>query len=457
MQTQSILNNMSLVQAKMTGKTAKSEISSFDTFMAQNTQKADVKNNDRFAGKNADNKLNANTQDIGSSRDDFNQNKISLTNGNKGQGTVENVELDEVETEVVQFLGNTFGLSEEDVVDILEQLGLIPLDLVLLMSQDSVAIRPVNVENIKAFVLEVHGVDDESLFLTSDQMAGELSDIMSGIEEILSQELGVDVADLTQDDTMILQSFAEKLGQVVNKTDEKVQATAEDVDSDAVIEAVGTDTADEIPVVVEMSEDSGTSDTLQSESQSASKGSNESSNREIESPLGAFVERLTESFENVGQEEGVDPQVTMADIVEQVVHHVRIRVLPQTTSMELQLNPESLGRVNLNVTSQNGTATATLTVQNQVAKEALESQITVLRENLESQGLKVDAVEVNVSNFGFKHPGESGTNQNQQNQQSKAAQNRRFRFDSVEDAEETETVVTAEDRQDGNSVVDYTA
>lgn len=457
MQTQSILNNMSLVQAKMTGKTAKSGSSSFDTIMAQNTQKADVKNNDRFAGKKADNKLNTNTKDIGSSRDDFNQNKISLTNGNKDQAVVENVELDEVETEVVQFLGNTFGLSEEDVVDILEQLGLTPLDLVLLMDQDSVAIQPVNAENIKAFILEVHGVDDESLFLTSDQMAGELSDIMNGIEEILSQELGVDVADLTQDDTTILQSFAEKLGQVVNKTDEKVQATAEDVDSDAVVKAVGTDAVDEIPVIVEMSEDSGTSDTLQSESQSASRGSNESSGREIESPLGAFVERLTESFENVAQEEGADPQVAMADIVEQVVHHVRIRVLPQTTSMELQLNPESLGRVNLNVTSQNGTATATLTVQNQVAKEALESQITVLRENLESQGLKVDAVEVNVSNFGFKHPGESGTNQNQQNQQSKAAQNRRFRFDSVEDAEETETVVTAEDRQDGNSVVDYTA
>lgn len=186
----------------------------------------------------------------------------------------------------------------------------------------------------------------------------------------------------------------------------------------------------------------------------SSRGMEEVSAREIESPLGAFVERLSESFENVRHTETVSPQTTMANIVEQVVNHVRIRVLPQTTSMELQLNPESLGRVNLNVTSQNGMATATLTVQNQVAKEALESQLTVLRENLESQGLKVDAVEVNVSEFGFKHPEDSEQGRYPQKKQS---QNKRFRFDSVEDVEEQESAVTAAERQDGNSVVDYTA
>ena len=153
---------------------------------------------------------------------------------------------------------------------------------------------------------------------------------------------------------------------------------------------------------------------------------------------------------------GAARPVTMEYIVEQVVNHVRIRVLPQTTSMELQLNPASLGRVNLNVTSQNGTATATLTVQNQVAKEALESQLTVLRENLESQGLKVGAVEVNVSEFGFKHPEDSNSNQPRQNR--KSSQSRKFRFDSVEETEETEaTAATIADRRDGSSVVDYTA
>ncbi len=454
MKTQSIAKSMSLVQAKTAGKAAKAGDSSFDSFMVRNTTKMDGKNNDRFSAKQTDQKVGSAAKDINSSRDDFNQNKISLKNDTKDQNVVENVELDEVETKVVQFLGNMFGLSEEDVVDILEQLGLTPMDLVLFMAQDTVAIQPVNVENIKAFIMEVHGVDDASLFLMSDQMSGELGDIMKGIEQILSQELGIDVSQLSQEDSVILQSFAEKLGQIVNNPGEQAKEAVTNTETEAVSETAGSGVPDEIPVVVEMSEESGTSDAFPGESQMSSRGMEEVSAREIESPLGAFVERLSESFENVRHTETVSPQTTMANIVEQVVNHVRIRVLPQTTSMELQLNPESLGRVNLNVTSQNGMATATLTVQNQVAKEALESQLTVLRENLESQGLKVDAVEVNVSEFGFKHPEDSEQGRYPQKKQS---QNKRFRFDSVEDVEEQESAVTAAERQDGNSVVDYTA
>ncbi len=454
MKTQSIAKSMSLVQAKTAGKAAKAGDSSFDSFMVRNTTKMDGKNNDLFSAKQTDQIVGSAAIDINSSRDDFNQNKISLKNDTKDQNVVENVELDEVETKVVQFLGNMFGLSEEDVVDILEQLGLTPMDLVLFMAQDTVAIQPVNVENIKAFIMEVHGVDDASLFLMSDQMSGELGDIMKGIEQILSQELGIDVSQLSQEDSVILQSFAEKLGQIVNNPGEQAKEAVTNTETEAVSETAGSGVPDEIPVVVEMSEDSGTSDALAGESQMSSRGMEEVSAREIESPLGAFVERLSESFENVRHTETVSPQTTMANIVEQVVNHVRIRVLPQTTSMELQLNPESLGRVNLNVTSQNGMATATLTVQNQVAKEALESQLTVLRENLESQGLKVDAVEVNVSEFGFKHPEDSEQGRYPQKKQS---QNKRFRFDSVEDVEEQESAVTAAERQDGNSVVDYTA
>lgn len=165
------------------------------------------------------------------------------------------------------------------------------------------------------------------------------------------------------------------------------------------------------------------------------------------------MEKLSQSFEAV-QEEVTAPRELMTNIVDQVVNHIRIRVLPQTTSMELQLNPESLGRVNLNVTSNNGLATATLTVQNEVAKEALESQLTVLRENLESHGLKVESVEVNVSEFGFKNPEDSDHGQYKQ----KKSQGRKFRYDVAEETEVEEvTTETAEDRRTGDSMVDYTA
>ena len=145
----------------------------------------------------------------------------------------------------------------------------------------------------------------------------------------------------------------------------------------------------------------------------------------------------------------------MQEIVDQVVNHIRIRVLPQTTSMELQLNPESLGRVHLSVSSNQGVATATLTVQNEMAKEVLESQLVVLRENLESQGLKVESVEVNVSNFGFKNQEDS----NNHNFDQKKGSAKRFRVDAGEQALDGDNVSqeTETERQDGESIVDYTA
>lgn len=462
MKTQSV-SQMSAIQSMANGRASKTNQSAFDSFMSNSTSKVDAKGPNEFSESHAKNLTGTKSAELASSRDDFNQHKLVLTNQDTVSVDLENVELDDVETQVVQLLKDTFGLSEEDIVDVLEQLGFVPIDLAVFMALESVEVQPVPIENIKAFIMEIHGVDDANLFLVSDQMSGELTDLMDGIQDILSQELGIDMENLSQNDMPVLQSFAEKIGllagelgtsaQTVNAAEEKVQMTVSD-DAENVPETTLSSTVEnEVPVVVEMSEDSGASNAFSKETQSQTEVQPEVTAREPESPLGAFVERLSESFEQVRPDETVTPQVTMNDIVEQVVNHIRIRVLPQTTSMELQLNPESLGRVNLNVTSQNGTATATLTVQNQAAKEALESQITVLRENLESQGLKVEAVEVNVSEFGFKHPEDSNSSQYQQQ---KKSQGRRFRFDSASEVED-ETMETEEGRQDGNSVVDYTA
>lgn len=455
MKTQSV-SQMSAIQSMANGRASKTSRSTFDSFMSGSTSKVEEKN--EISGTSPKEFSEKNSVALSSSREEFNRHKLTLTDTKDSTPNLETVELDDVEMQVVQFLEDTYGLSEEDIVDVLEQLGLAPIDLAVFMALESITIQPVPIENIKAFIMEIHGVDDPNLFLVSDQMSGELNEVMQGIQDILSQELGLDMENLSQNDMPVLQSFAEKMGILVGEADASVQAAnAEEgkiVPSD-MTEAVTAEVEQEIPVVVEMSEESGTSDTFSKGMQSQSEPVREVQVQEPESPIGAFVERLSESFEQVRQNDTATPQVTMNDIVQQVVNHIRIRVLPQTTSMELQLNPESLGRVNLNVTSQNGTATATLTVQNAAAKEALESQITVLRENLESQGLKVEAVEVNVSEFGFKHPEDSNASQYQQQKKSQS-QNRRFRFDAASEVEE-DTVETSEDRQDGNSVVDYTA
>ncbi|MDF2472610.1 MAG: flagellar hook-length control protein [Anaerocolumna sp.] len=89
------------------------------------------------------------------------------------------------------------------------------------------------------------------------------------------------------------------------------------------------------------------------------------------------------------------------EITRQIVEQIKILINPEQTSMELQLNPENLGKINLSVVSKNGVMTAQFTTQNAMTKEALESQMQVLKDNLNNQGLKVESIEVTVSNFDF--------------------------------------------------------
>lgn len=110
----------------------------------------------------------------------------------------------------------------------------------------------------------------------------------------------------------------------------------------------------------------------------------------------ALVSKLTTTNEGLVRE--VSQLREAQDIVRQVVEKIKVNVKADTTTMEVQLNPENLGKINLNITSKNGEMTAKFIVENQITKEALESQMIVLKEKLEAQGLKVNEVEVSLSN-----------------------------------------------------------
>ena len=105
------------------------------------------------------------------------------------------------------------------------------------------------------------------------------------------------------------------------------------------------------------------------------------------------------------------PQVNMQDVIEQIVEHTKIHLSEDVKSIEMQLNPENLGKVYLHVSEKQGAVTAQLVAQNENIKEALVQQAAILKENLNQQGIKVDAVEVSVGTHEF----ERNLEQNQQN------------------------------------------
>ncbi len=165
----------------------------------------------------------------------------------------------------------------------------------------------------------------------------------------------------------------------------------------------------------------------------------------------------TVSFDNQIQTITKTEQTSFEGIVRQIVQQVKVQVKPDTVSMELQLNPENLGKVNLHVSSKEGAVTAQLFVQNETVKQAIEGQIMVLREAMQQQGIKVEAVEVTVET------GDSSRNLEQHEEDSKENAREQARkvsrkninlLNGLEevDLEEEEILRTHIMRQSGNSL-----
>lgn len=123
-----------------------------------------------------------------------------------------------------------------------------------------------------------------------------------------------------------------------------------------------------------------------------------------ESLSGQFLNTLIENVDNAVQakEDFKGYSVNSENIVRQLVDAIKINVNSSFSEMELQLQPENLGKLNLVIASREGIITAQFMAENDVVKSAIENQIVMLKDNFEQQGLKVEAVEVMVQTHGFE-------------------------------------------------------
>lgn len=390
---------------------------------------------------------------------------VKLDTGSTGQkvkdstaNTAPNVKeesLDVVKTaemvaQTMTFLQEMYGLSPQELEDIMSQLSMQPQDLLFLADEGMITL--VNTTAIQDLLLGIHGIDDGAAFLTSDMLNQELTAVTEQITELLAEGFGVDREELAALAANLQLDFAEQLGKLGQETSAEEMAEGAMTGESAIL-AAGEET---MSVVVENYQ--GEAGTKGSGEQAMPNGQSKlqasDAPESFTSAASAFTENLVQAFEEVHDTAGMNTESIMNQIVEQVVRQVRIRVMPETTSMELQLHPASLGRVSLTVATTAAGATASLVVENQMAKEALESQMIQLKESFAEQGLKVDAVEVTVAEFGLKKE-----NQRQEEPAGGKKHSRRFRSEEelAEDEESVADHVTVSERRDVNSMVDYTA
>ena len=171
---------------------------------------------------------------------------------------------------------------------------------------------------------------------------------------------------------------------------------------------------------------------------------------------------------NTAANQAPAPQVNVENIIRQIAEYTRIHLTENVKTIEMELNPASLGKVFLHVTEKAGTITAQLTAQDENVKEALVQQAAILKDNLNQQGIRVTAVEVTTGTHEFESNLEKDARQQeeqagQQEEQSGRRSRRSINLNELDDLDglsglmSEEEMLAAQIMKDNGNNVDYKA
>lgn len=323
-----------------------------------------------------------------------------------------------------EVLAQIMSMLQSVQTTVMQQLNLTTEDFNQLLSDQGMGLSDLlQPENLQQFILASNGQADISAVLTDENLAAAMKNLMSSIDGLKTDaNLGLSEEQLQQllkqaqakDDTDSLLTLAGQ-EQLPGTVSLKEQASA------AEVEGTNADNKEATPKVT-INNESGQADSSAntvSETKESFQGNQEDESRNEQRDLKAadqfqaFIDNMVKTTQELRTNfDGGLTQVTeLRDIANQILNRIKLSVSPNQSSMELQLNPEHLGKVNLTVHSKDGVMTAQFMVQNELSKEAIESQLHVLRESLNSQGVKVEAIEVTVTDYAFEqNPGQDAGN-----------------------------------------------
>lgn len=273
-------------------------------------------------------------------------------------------------------------------------------------------------QNVIKIVSKYLGINNPVNVLTNDDAINAVKEINQSISEIIN-ELKDEFA-ITDDGLKDLLSKIDTVRDTENIEDIINDETGNVDASDDIIK-VSDENNNKINIDSENDNIVPEKTTVKNE-ENANVGNNKEFNNDRESKselylnengMESIVSNLKNTItDNILTEDGIADK-----IIKQITDDIRLYAKADTTSLEIQLEPETLGKVGITVTSKAGTITAQLVVQNEVAKEAIESQMATLKESFASQDIKVDAVQVTIASKEFEQNLDKGAgNSSEQNE-----------------------------------------
>lgn len=419
--------------------------------------------------------------------------RIPKVTGKTGDADMQKVDqaVEEFAKEVQQEVKELLGVDDAQLEAAMKELGLTYQDLM----------DPVNLANL---VMNLTGEEDQLGLL----MNADFQELMQNVEVLsknLLQELGMTpqeaaevFAQLEQNAAQITEEVPQQMQEVtdtqadvlkvqqtddVQITEQKSQVTGltetnaaatESVESDGNVQNVEEPVSQEVRVENDQTasqqegqQEEAPENSMTTEDDASLLQQNDTTEKSI------FTEHTFQQTVQTIRTDNITAAPTTAapqnvvfntlDVIRQVSEFTRVMYQGDTTSMEMQLNPENLGKIYVQVTAKEGVVTAHLAVQNEIVKEALENQTIQLRENMNQQGIKVEAVEVTIASHEFERnleQNQQGSAQDEQREQASKSPRRNISMNQLDEMSglmsEEEMLVAKIMRDNGNSV-DFTA
>ena len=339
----------------------------------------------------------------------------------------------------------TFSISEEELQGIMDDLGMTKMDLT-------------DPASLNELLMNISGAQDSFALLTDENLYGNVKGIMNLQNELVGQ---------AQEDLKLApEEWQQTVAGIAQKTVAEPVITVEMDDTVNTATAAGSQTGEAaIPTQEpEILENQAAQNTQGEKAGDFGEKQEHAANGEHGNLLlqnlkeGNFLTQLQQT----AQTEEAGP-VDTQDIMRQIMDYMKVSVKPDSSDLEMQLHPQSLGTLHIQMAAKNGVVTANFITENETVKAALESQMVQLKENFTEQGIKVEAIEVTVQTHQFEQNLEQGRDGSGSREAEAGVGKRRTRRINLNTAFAEEEPQTEEDRitadmmsANGNTV-DFTA
>ncbi|MCR5256406.1 MAG: flagellar hook-length control protein FliK [Acetatifactor sp.] len=375
--------------------------------------------------------------------------------------------LNQAVVAVIESISQTFDVSVQDVTEAIEEIGVSDLEIL-------------DPDVMSKVSLSVAGETDMTKIITDEELYADFKEVnkeFSKIIEDVSKELGVESTELTD----VIQKAVQSMQETPAKepvTEFKAEADVKKV-GELQTEKDASDVKETDPGFnTESAKILKTGNNVSTKNENTDSENNSSQPKEtvirtdkepvakndtfFENPFRITRETVNESLPTEETVSLPEYDRFTTDVMKQIVDNMRTTVKEGMSTLEMQLHPESLGSLQVQLSSKGGAVTAQFVAQDENVKNVLESQLITLKETFAEKGVTIDAIEVSVEPKTYEQAYE-GQQQNNESGKEPSKRNRRaLKIDgdlsdmNIEEMNEADKIAVQMMAANGNTV-DYTA